>query len=76
MQPSPVWQFKTHKASKSLKGLKNFTIIAAETCVRMGDATPAATLAELRAVLALLTDRWRGRSRAEVLQMAVTPVSK
>lgn len=60
---------KTHKASETLKGLHNWVVFASETAIRVGDATPGAVLAELRAVLAQLNERWRGKSRGEVLNM-------
>lgn len=71
MQP-PRYILHTHKASVSLKALHNTVLMLAEYAVRAGDATPAAVLAELRHVLAVISDRWRGKARHEVLNMAPT----
>ena len=75
MQQNPLtYTLRTHKASRTLRGFHNMVLLAAEAAVRMGDATPTAVLAELRGVLELLAERWRGRTRAEVLQMPPTRV--
>jgi hypothetical protein len=67
-----VFFLRTDKASKTLKGLKNMLLFAAETACRFGEASPTAVIAEIRGVANYLALRWKEKSRWDVQKMSMS----